>query len=200
MGRFVRIGFDRIDAKYIPKYTPGMILNKTKERLRPGAIPKLVERVGSHHDGGSLYLVVRRPGSGAWVFQFRDGPKLRSKGLGAFPAVSLAMARKKRADALASHDNEPEKPKGAGQSFAKLSEQYFDHHAAALGPNQLTRTLATWAQEQRRKDGSRLFDQETIDGALAHFVGGTTGVYQRSKHLEARRKLLAAWSRFVCGR
>jgi hypothetical protein len=32
----------------------------------------------------------------------------------------------------------------------------------------------------------RLFDQETIDGALAHFVGGVTGTYQRSKHLEAR--------------
>jgi integrase len=422
-----------------------MILDKTKERLRPGEIPKLIERVGSHHDGGSLYLVVRRAGSGSWVFQFRDGPKLRSKGLGAFPAVTLAMARKKRADVLTSHDNEPEKPKGVGQSFSKLSEQYFDHHATALGANQLKRnrallrlhaaplmkrpvnritrhevadvlrpiwtgstnskgvklralierilnaadndrnpaawgrlesllparskktkrsvpvaslpyrqvpalyaelaaigreeigymassalrfliltgvrlkegrgaqlseidydkrgeegerlgaiftipaermkikeqgdfevplsaealallremqdgadrdsndgfifpgraarsgvshkcigrnaihltlkrlqgdgaprwvdgrgrkitahgfraTMATWAQEQRGLDGSRLFDQETIDGTLAHFVGGTTGAYQRSKHLEARRKLLAAWSRFVYGR
>jgi hypothetical protein len=57
--------------------------------------------------------------------------------------------------------------------------------------------MATWAQEQRRDDGLRLFDQETIDGALAHFVGGVTGAYQRSQHLEARRKLMAAWGAFA---
>jgi integrase len=58
-------------------------------------------------------------------------------------------------------------------------------------------TMATWAQEQRRDDGSRLFDQETIDGALAHFVGGVTGTYQRSQHLEARRKLASTWGAFA---
>jgi integrase len=58
-------------------------------------------------------------------------------------------------------------------------------------------TMATWAQEQRRDDGSRLFDAETIDGALAHFVGGVTGTYQRSQHLAARRRLMTAWGKFV---
>jgi hypothetical protein len=57
--------------------------------------------------------------------------------------------------------------------------------------------MATWAQERRRDDGSRLFDQETIDGALAHFVGGVTGTYQRSQHLDARRKLASAWGAFA---
>jgi integrase len=61
-------------------------------------------------------------------------------------------------------------------------------------------TFATWAQEQRAPDGSRLFDQEMIDAALAHFVGGTTGAYQRSKHLEARRKLMAAWGAYCVSR
>jgi integrase len=430
LGRFVRIGFDRIDPKYTPKYTPGMA-DKTQTRLRPNDIPKLLQTVGSYNDGGSLYLIVRRKGSGSWVFQFRDGTALRSKGLGAFPDVTLAMARKKRAAVIDGHDSEPQKPKGAGQSFAKLADQYFDHHteigAAQItrnrallrlyaGPlmkravNRITRqeiadvlrpiwsgssnskgmklralierilnaadndrnpatwarlesllpgrakktkrpvpvaslpyhqlpalyaelaairreeigltaarvlrfliltgvrlkegrgarlseidydkklwaipaermkikdedfivplsdealavlremqddadaersavgkndgfifpgrwsnqcigrnaihlalarlqgdgkprwiddrgrkitvhgfrsTMATWAQEQRRDDGSRLFDQETIDGALAHFVGGVTGAYQRSQHLEARRKLASAWGAFA---
>jgi hypothetical protein len=57
--------------------------------------------------------------------------------------------------------------------------------------------MATYAQEQRRDDGSRLFDKETIDGALAHFVGGVTGAYQRSQHLEARRELASAWGAFA---
>jgi integrase len=399
---------------------------KTERRLRPTDIPKHLQRVGSHNDGGSLYLVVRRKGSGAWVFKFRDGAALRSKGLGALPDVTLAMARQRRDAARAGHKDQPEKPKSAGQSFAKLAEEYFDHHteigAAQItrnrallrlhaGPlmkrpvNRITRqevanvlrpiwlgssnskgvklralierildsadnernpatwgrlqsllparpkklkrsmpvaslphqqlpalyaelasvgseeigliaarvlrfliltsvrlkegrgarlseidydkklwtipaermkikdedfvvplsdealavlremqdgadrdtndglifpgrwshkcigrnaihlalarlqgdddprwvddrgrtitvhgfrsTMATWAQEQRHDDGSRLFDQETIDGALAHFVGGVTGTYQRSQHLEARRKLASAWAAFA---
>jgi integrase len=401
--------------------------DKTLNRLRPTKIKELSQRVGRHSDGGSLYLVVRSPGKAAWVFRFRDGATVRSKGLGAFPDVTLAMARKKRADELKSHEDEPEKPKAKGLPFDVLAEQYFDHHATDFGADQLTRnrallrlhagplmkrpvnritrqevanvlrpiwlgstnsrgvklralierilnaadndrnpatwgrlqsllparskkikksvkvaslpyhqlpalyaelaavgegagltaarvlcfliltgvrlkegrgarlseidydkklwtipaermkvkeegdfevplsdqalavlremqdgadrdtndsfifpgrwlhqcigrnaihlalarlqsdddprwiddrgrkitvhgfraTMATWAQEQRRDDGLRLFDQETIDGALAHFVGGVTGAYQRSQHLEARRKLMAAWGAFA---
>jgi integrase len=408
------------------------MLSKTERRLRPTDIPKRLQRVGSHNDGGSLYLVVRRRGSGAWVFKFRDGAALRSKGLGALPDVTLAMARQRRNAARAAHDSEPEKPKGKGLPFEVLADEYFDHHATDFGADQLTRnrallrlyagplmrrpvnritrqevadvlrpiwlgssnskgtklralierilnsadnernpatwarlqsllparskktrksvpvaslphhqlpslyaelastrpeeiglaaarvlrfliltgvrlkeargarlseidydkklwiipakrmkikdedfivplsaealavlremqddadaersavgvndglifpgrwqhqcigrnaihlaikrlqgdgdprwldergrkitvhgfrsTMATWAQEQRRNDGSRLFDQETIDGALAHFVGGVTGAYQRSQHLEARRKLANAWGAFA---
>jgi integrase len=403
------------------------MIDKTKDRLRPHEIAKLSKKVGRHSDGGSLYLVVRSLGRAAWVFRFRDGATIRSKGLGAFPDVSLADARKKRAAVLASHDDEPEKPKSKGLPFEVLAEQYLDHHATDFGTAQLTRnrallrlyagplmkrpvnritrqevadvlrpiwlgssnskgvklralierilnsadnernpatwarlqsllparskktrksvkvaslpyrqlpalyaelmsvgegpgltaarvlrfliltsvrlkegrgakwseidhdkklwtipasrmkikeegdfevplsdqalallremqdgpdrgandgfifpgrwshqcigrnaihlalarlqgdgdprwvddrgrkitvhgfrsTMATWAQEQRRDDGSRLFDQETIDGALAHFIGGVSGAYQRSQHLEARRKLASAWGTFA---
>src|ERR1700694_2748457 len=69
--------------------------DKTLNRLRPTKIKELSQRVGRHSDGGSLYLVVRSPGKAAWVFRFRDGATVRSKGLGAFPDVTLAMARKK---------------------------------------------------------------------------------------------------------
>ena len=91
--------------------------DKTLNRLRPHEIDKLSKQVGRHSDGGSLYLVVRSPGRAAWVFRFRDGATVRSKGLGAFPDVTLAMARKKRADELKSHDDEPEKPKAKGLPF-----------------------------------------------------------------------------------
>jgi hypothetical protein len=36
-------------------------------------------------------------------------------------------------------------------------------------------------------------------GALAYFVGGVSGAYQRSQHLEARRKLATAWGKFALG-
>src|ERR1700689_51820 len=88
--------------------------DKTLNRLRPPKLKELSQRVGRHSDGRSLYLVVRSPGKAAWVFRFRDGATVRSKGLGSFPDVPLAMARKKRADELASHEDEPEKPKAKG--------------------------------------------------------------------------------------
>ena len=98
-------------------------VRKTRDRLKPAEMPKYLRQVGSHNDGGSLYLVVRRQNSGAWVFKFRDGRALRSKGLGAYPAVSLAEARKKRDAARTSHADEPEKPKSAGLPFETLAER-----------------------------------------------------------------------------
>jgi integrase len=115
--------------------------DKTLNRLRPHEIAKLSQQVGRHSDGGSLYLVVRSPGTAAWVFRFRDGPTVRSKGLGALPDVTLAIARGKRAALLMSHRDEPEKPKGAGQSFAAMADRYFEHHTE-IGAGQLTRNRA----------------------------------------------------------
>jgi integrase len=175
MGRFVRIGFDRIDPKYTPKYTPGMT-DKTENRLRPPNIPKLLQTVGSHNDGGSLYLVVRRKGSGAWVFQFRDGPKLRSKGLGAHPEVTLAMARQRRDAARKGHKDEPQKPKSAGQSFEVLAEEYFEHHATALGTAQLERNralLRLYAGPLMKRRVNRITRQEVADVLRPIWLGSS---------------------------
>lgn len=49
--------------------------------------------VGTHSDGGNLYLRVRPGGSRAWVFRFKDGGKVRELGLGPTHARSLAEAR-----------------------------------------------------------------------------------------------------------
>jgi integrase len=46
-------------------------------------------------DGNNLYLVVRN-GRGFWVLQYRDGQKIRSKGLGSAAKVSPAQARRAR--------------------------------------------------------------------------------------------------------
>jgi integrase len=91
-------------------------------------------------------------------------------------AIHLALAR------LQGDDDDP---------------RWIDDRGRKITVHGFRSTMATWAQEQRRDDGSRLFDKETIDGALAHFVGGVTGTYQRSQHLEARRKLASAWGAFA---
>ena len=50
---------------------------------------------GMHNDGDGLYLNVRASGSRSWIYRYRDRVtgKLRDKGLGAFPQVTLSAAR-----------------------------------------------------------------------------------------------------------
>jgi integrase len=151
--------------------------DKTLNRLRPHEIAKLSKQVGRHSDGGSLYLVVRSPGNAAWVFRFRDGTTVRSKGLGAFPAVTLAMARKKRADELKSHEDEPEKPKGAGRTFTVMADEYFDHHTE-IGAAQLTRNralLRLYAGPLMKRPVNRVTREEVANVLRPIWPGSSNG-------------------------
>jgi integrase len=149
--------------------------DKTLNRLRPHEIAKLSQQVGRHSDGGSLYLVVRSPGTAAWVFRFRDGTTVRSKGLGALPEVTLAMARKKRAVELASHGDEPEKPKSRGGPFDVLAEQYFDHHTE-IGTAQITRNrslLRLYAGPLMKRPVNRITRHEVADVLRPIWLGSS---------------------------
>ena len=54
------------------------------------------KKTGRHSDGGGLYLSVSATGSKSWVFIWTPpGGKRREMGLGSYPAISLAKARKK---------------------------------------------------------------------------------------------------------
>jgi integrase len=50
------------------------------------------------HDGGGLYLRVSATGAKSWVFRFQLDGKRRDMGLGPFPDISLADARRKATD------------------------------------------------------------------------------------------------------
>ena len=51
---------------------------------------------GRHADGGGLYLNVTPAGGRSWVYRYSLGDKRREMGLGSYPAVSAAEARKAR--------------------------------------------------------------------------------------------------------
>jgi len=54
---------------------------------------------GKYEDGHGLRLVVSPSGARKWVFRFMRVGKRIEMGLGSMPAVSLAQAREKAADA-----------------------------------------------------------------------------------------------------
>jgi len=58
-------------------------------------------RPGRHVDGQGLLLAVKPSGARSWVFRWQRGGKSREIGLGAYPAVSLARARERAAQARA---------------------------------------------------------------------------------------------------
>lgn len=81
---------------------------------------------GLHHDGRGLYLQVKNGGR-SWVFRYMRGGKARAMGLGPFPDVSLANARRK-AEATRSmlHD-------GIDPLEAKTAKLQAEKLAAAKG-------------------------------------------------------------------
>jgi hypothetical protein len=49
--------------------------------------------LGTHGDGGGLYLRVRKNGSRAWVFRWERACRVREMGLGPLHTVTLSNAR-----------------------------------------------------------------------------------------------------------
>lgn len=54
---------------------------------------------GRHGDGRGLFLYVKASGSRSWVLRYQMQGRRRDLGLGAYPDVSLAMARERAAEA-----------------------------------------------------------------------------------------------------
>jgi integrase len=59
---------------------------------------------GLYGDGGGLYLQITTKGHKSWVYRFRIHGRLRTMGLGPFPAVSLKAARIAHGEAKALRD------------------------------------------------------------------------------------------------
>ena len=72
------------------------------KRLHNALNPKQVATLqpGSHSDGGGLELRVSAEGARRWVVRLKVAGKMTTRGLGSFPAVSLADARKSAAVAV----------------------------------------------------------------------------------------------------
>ncbi len=82
------------------------------------------DRTRLHHDGGGLYLCVdRRGASVSWLFRYMMDGRARTMGLGAYPATSLAEARRRAEDArrLKSAGEDPLAHRGAEKARRKAA-------------------------------------------------------------------------------
>jgi len=78
---------------------------------------------GRYSDGGGLYLVVSKRGSKNWCFMYRWDNKRPELGLGGYPSVSLADARKRAEIARKALNNIPKQdPRSVFRSLRQISE------------------------------------------------------------------------------
>lgn len=107
---------------------------------------------GRHGDGRGLFLYVKPTGARSWVLRYQVSGRRRDLGLGAYPAVSLAMARDRAADArrLIAEGQDPitkkhqAKPKTFREAALELIESRRPGWKNAKHAAQWTSTLETY--------------------------------------------------------
>lgn len=119
------------------------------------------------HDGGGLYLRVSPTGSKAWVFRFQLDGKRRDMGLGPYPDISLAEARRKAAE----HRNQ--RRDGIDPLDAKVAQRQAQRVAAAKG--RTFRDCATEFIEKHQAGWRNPKHRQQWGNTLATYVYPTLG-------------------------
>jgi integrase len=187
---------------------------KIRARLRSDHVATYIRQsIGSdqnkrYPDGQNLYLVTRN-GHGFWVLQYRDGDKIRSKGLGSAKIVTLAQARKSREDfAVRRRAGELPATRGAGRCFAEAAADYLKNHADEWSPKQQkdhAARLKLHASALDNRRVNRITVDEVADVLRPIWTGPNHGRGTKLRGLielilnaeEVRQPGPAAWSRLV---
>ena len=95
---------------------------RAKDRLTAGFLK--APRPGKHCDGAGLWLVVREDGGAQWVLRITVHGRRREMGLGGYPTLGLAEARKQatRWRAVAASGRDPIKAREAEERAARRED------------------------------------------------------------------------------
>ena len=126
---------------------------ETRNRLVAAQVKGLPP--GRHSDGAGLYISVKPTGARSWLFMYKREGRRRELGLGGFPTISLAVARKEaetlRAALAGGRDPLAErKPAGRPTTFAEVVERFLEDNEGgwrnAKHALQWRSTLAAYCQ------------------------------------------------------
>lgn len=164
-----------------------MALHKLSARKVEAAAP------GKHEDGGGLRLVVSQTGAKKWVLRVTIRGRRREMGLGAYPDVTLAMARDEaaRSRSIAKAGGDPIADRTAGKrrtpSFTSCAAQYIrtQRHGwrNPKHQRQWVRTLKTYA---RPIIGERLVNEITTEDILQVLSPIWTTKNETAKRVQGR--------------
>jgi integrase len=144
-------------------------MQRALQRLSSLAVER-AKAPGYLHDGGGLYLQVTAAGGKSWIFRYALGGRRPEMGLGPYPDVSLAAARKTASEArslvkagqdpIAARDAERTRQRlesARGLTFDQAAKQFLDGHEA------------TWRSEKHRQQW-----RNTLDAYASPVIGATS--------------------------
>ena len=110
---------------------------------------KTTGKIHKHFDGGGLHIHVSPTGGKLWRLAYRFNGKVKLLSFGAYPAVSLKMARDRRDEAksLLAQDIDPGEHK---KDLKKLSVALTENTFEAVGREWHAKTCGLW-EEKRTK-------------------------------------------------
>lgn len=128
-------------------------------------------KVGRHSDGGGLYLNVTATGSRSWLFMWAIGGRRREMGLGSYPAVPLAAARKlaaKHREVVADgRDPIAERSRDAVPTFKECVDQFLGSMEGAWRNDKHRAQWRMTLTEYCRRLSGRLVSSVTTEDVLA---------------------------------
>lgn len=144
-------------------------MQRALQRLSPLTVER-TKAPGYIHDGGGLYLQVTTTGRKSWIFRFALARRRREMGLGAYPAVSLAAARKAASEArslvkagqdpISARDAERARQRAEaarGVTFDQAAKQFLESHEGK------------WRNEKHRQQW-----RNTLDAYASPVIGSTS--------------------------
>ena len=160
----------------------------TNLKIRSAAIGKKL------HDGGGLYLTLSARGRGKWTMRYMMKRKAKEIGLGPYPELSLADARKKHFEAriliaegkdpLAERRNAQEKLKrDASTKFSDIAENYIKDNCAAWTND---KHIHDWRSSLRRYAYPILDEKPFVSLTTADVIRVLKPTWQ-SKHETTRK-------------
>src|SRR5437016_1494136 len=107
---------------------------------------------GYYADGGNLYFRIAEGGARGWIFRFRMHGRTRDAGLGSFPTISLAQARRQASKfrEMVASGVDPIERRKADRTAARIATAKaltFDECATAY----ITAHEAAWRNAKHRQ-------------------------------------------------
>ena len=145
----------------LPKRAKGLTARSVDTTAKPGR----------HGDGHGLYLEVKSSGSKSWVLLYTFAGRRREMGLGRYPDVTLALARRKalqlRETLSSGCDPLTVRKKPRSPTFGEMADKYVATHSAswknAKHVAQWRMTLTNYAAPLKDKRA----DEITVEDILA---------------------------------
>ena len=174
---------------------------RPKNKLTDTFVASRTQR-GRHGDGGGLYLNVTTSGSRSWIFRWAKGGRAREIGLGAYPALSLKMARE-LADTCRTAVADDRDPKAVlrrldGKTLGDVADEYLEKRVMKDGHPKTAHQWRVTIEDHLGPIRSKPIDQVGLTEVLTVLNARWLGTPETARRIRSRLENILDYAG-VCG-